>query len=106
MEIIGIKLITGLDIVGKVYEETPEYTILLDAVVVSIFQTKQGPVASLNPLDMFSTKADDSLGTRVTIHAASTMFSYTPHPNLEKRYNEQISGLDLSAAAPSIITAR
>lgn len=105
MEIKGVKLITGLDIIGKVLEETPEYIKLIDAVVVSIFQTQQGPAASLNPLDMFSSKADDNLGSEVKIYWASALFPYTPHAHLEKRYTEQMSGIDLSAAG-SIIAPR
>jgi hypothetical protein len=104
-DIRGIKLTTGIDVIGKVYETKTGYDVL-EALLVQIVNGPQGAAVALTPIDMFSSKAEASVGTNLELKEAALMMPpYEPIGMLEARYKEEISGIDLSASAkPGIIT--
>lgn len=91
------KLVSGLDLIGKLKEEDSEKIVLDEAFIASLAQTQQGLSLNFVPLAFLSDK-DVEDGKTATIHRQNILLPYTPHPDLVKSYIHRTSKIELASA--------
>jgi hypothetical protein len=102
MNIKGLKLITGEDVVAEIESESETEFVLLNTVGITVIRGKDGqPNVGFSP---FPIHAEQVSGATLVISKRNVVYSYTPAEEFTKHY-EQLFGAGLIVPpTPKIIT--
>jgi hypothetical protein len=101
MEVIGLKLITGEDLLGEVESQSETDFVLLNPVGISIVRGKDGqPNVGFTPFPMH---AEQKSGATVVIKKKHVIYDYVPAEDFISNYN-QIFGTGIITPPKQIIT--
>lgn len=101
MEVIGLKLITGEDLLGEVESQSETEYVFLNPVGISIVRGPDGqPNVGFTPFPMH---AEQKKGATVTIGKKHVVYDYVPAEDFISNYN-QIFGTGIITPPKQIIT--
>jgi hypothetical protein len=100
MNIKGLKLITGEDIVSEIESESETEIVLLNPVGITVLRGKDGqPNVGFSPFPIHAVQAS---GTTLVITKRNVVYSYEPAEEFTKHY-EQLFGTGLIVPDKKII---
>lgn len=101
MDVIGLKLITGEDLLGEVESQSETEFVFVNPVGISIVRGPDGqPSVGFTPFPMH---AEQKSGTTVSIKKKHVVYDYVPAEDFITNYN-QIFGTGIITPPKQIIT--
>ena len=101
MDVIGLKLITGEDLLGEVESQSETEFVFVNPVGISIVRGPDGqPSVGFTP---FPLHAEQKSGTTVSIKKKHVVYDYVPAEDFITNYN-QIFGTGIITPPKQIIT--
>jgi hypothetical protein len=101
IEVKGLKLTNGMDIIAKNIQVVDGKYCMEKAVAITVTQGEGGPNMGFLPLTFFA--ADAKEGMSIDLDERHVLFPYTPNADISRGYLEFSSGLAVPKK-PTIIT--
>lgn len=94
MNVIGLKLVTGEELVAELLEETGTGVVIRRAVALQVQMTPGGPQAGFVPWSML---IPDS--TKFSIKTSHIVTQYELDLSVEKQYIKSVTGIDIATSS-------
>ncbi len=102
MDVVGLKLQNGMDIICKNLQDLGNTYRMEKAVAITVTQTEKGPNMGFLPLTFFAVDSKDGMDIE-ELSKHHVLFPYTPNDDISRGYREFASGLAVPKK-PTIIT--